>query len=174
MAITLDTIVNKVFKTVKNGYDNNEVESFLDEILEEMEIREAETNRLKEKIVELTRELEEARSLAANHPVEQAPSAGVQPTASHSTRAAESFEIVLSKAKIAYEEIVTAADVQAEEIVSQAKKEAATIRSDAEAQITDLTEKLCTLKKDTASYFDSLKAIFDEQNASMEKLKELL
>ena len=37
MAITLDTIVNKVFKVVKNGYDNNEVESFLDEILEEME-----------------------------------------------------------------------------------------------------------------------------------------
>ena len=26
MAITLDTIVNKVFKVVKNGYDNNEVE----------------------------------------------------------------------------------------------------------------------------------------------------
>ena len=40
MAITLDTIVNKVFKVVKNGYDNNEVESFLDEILEEMENRE--------------------------------------------------------------------------------------------------------------------------------------
>ena len=36
MAITLDTIVNKVFKVVKNGYDNNEVESFLDEILEEI------------------------------------------------------------------------------------------------------------------------------------------
>ena len=32
MAITLDTIVNKVFKVVKNGYDNNEVEAFLDEI----------------------------------------------------------------------------------------------------------------------------------------------
>lgn len=48
MAITLDTIVNKVFKVVKNGYDNNEVESFLDEILEEMENREAETNKLKD------------------------------------------------------------------------------------------------------------------------------
>ena len=47
MAITLDTIVNKVFKVVKNGYDNNEVESFLDEILEEMENREAETNKLR-------------------------------------------------------------------------------------------------------------------------------
>ena len=33
MAITLDTIVNKVFMVVKNGYDNNEAEAFLDEIL---------------------------------------------------------------------------------------------------------------------------------------------
>ena len=56
MAITLDTIVNKVFKVVKNGYDNNEVESFLDEILEEMENREAETNRLKAQVASLTEE----------------------------------------------------------------------------------------------------------------------
>ena len=54
MAITLDTIVNKVFKVVKNGYDNNEVESFLDEILEEMENREAETNQLKAQVTSLT------------------------------------------------------------------------------------------------------------------------
>ena len=58
MAITLDTIVNKVFKVVKNGYDNNEVEAFLDEILEEMENREAQTNQLKEQVAALTRELE--------------------------------------------------------------------------------------------------------------------
>lgn len=62
MAITLDTIVNKVFKVVKNGYDNNEVESFLDEILEEMENREAETNKLKEQVAQLTAELNQAKS----------------------------------------------------------------------------------------------------------------
>ena len=61
MAITLDTIVNKVFKVVKNSYDNNEVESFLDEILEEMENREAETNKLKEQVAQLTAELNQAR-----------------------------------------------------------------------------------------------------------------
>ena len=66
MAITLDTIVNKVFKVVKNGYDNNEVESFLDEILEEMENREAETNRLKAQVASLTEELNQARAELAN------------------------------------------------------------------------------------------------------------
>ena len=75
MAITLDTIVNKVFKVVKNGYDNNEVEAFLDEILEEMENREAQTNQLKEQVATLTRQLEEARAqLAARDAGEEGPS----------------------------------------------------------------------------------------------------
>lgn len=68
MAITLDTIVNKVFKVVKNGYDNNEVESFLDEILEEMENREAETNQLKAQVASLTEELNQARARAGQCP----------------------------------------------------------------------------------------------------------
>ncbi len=72
MAITLDTIVNKVFKVVKNGYDNNEVESFLDEILEEMENREAETNKLKEQVAQLTAELNQARAESSERTVVQA------------------------------------------------------------------------------------------------------
>ena len=60
MAITLDTIVNKVFKVVKNGYDNNEVEAFLDEILEEMENREAQTNQLKEQVAAAAQQVEQA------------------------------------------------------------------------------------------------------------------
>lgn len=62
MAITLDTIVNKVFKVVKTGgYDTGEVEGFLDEILEEMEKREAQASQMSEKIAALTQELEQAK-----------------------------------------------------------------------------------------------------------------
>ena len=107
MAITLDTIVNKVFKVVKNGYDNNEVESFLDEILEEMENREAETNKLKEQVAQLTAELNQAKSelhkaqtAATVQPV-AAPVAPTAPahTAQEDRHSSESFELVLSKAK---------------------------------------------------------------------------
>ena len=70
MAITLDRIVNKVFKVVKNGYDNNEVEAFLDEILEEMENREAETEKLKAQVASLSAELEQAKAQAAARPVQ--------------------------------------------------------------------------------------------------------
>ena len=182
MAITLDTIVNKVFKVVKNGYDNNEVESFLDEILEEMENREAETNRLKEQVAQLTAELNQAKAdlqKAQNASAVQtvaapiAQAAPVRPV-QEDRHASESFELVLSKAKGAYEEIVTAADARAEEIINQANQDAAAIRTDAQTKIADLTAQLASLRKQTAEYYDSLKKITDAQTASMEQMKKLL
>ena len=170
MAITLDTIVNKVFKVVKNGYDNNEVEAFLDEILEEMENREAQTAQLQEQIAKLNRELEQARAQLAARPVAAAP---VSP-AKEERHSTESFELVLSKAKGAYEEIVAAADARAEEIIRTANLEAANIRSSAESQITDLTEKLTALRKQSADYYTSIKKAMETQNASLEMIKNLL
>ena len=170
MAITLDPIVNKVFKVVKNGYDNNEVEAFLDEILEEMENREAETEQLKAQIANLNRELEAARAQLAVRPV--AAPAPVKVT--EERHSAESFELVLSKAKGAYEEIVAAADARAEEIISKANAEASSIRVNAQSQITDLTDKLTALRKQTADYYASLKKVVDAQTASMDQIKKLL
>lgn len=171
MAITLDTIVNKVFTDANKGYDKSEVESFLDEILEEMENREAETERLKAKIEELTRDLEAAK--AAKPVAAPAAAAPTSKTVSdkHTT---ESFELVLTKAKSAYEEIVAAADARADEIIAKANEEAATIRSDAESQISDLTEKLARLRSQTSNYYTSLKKLMDAQNASMDQIKKLL
>ena len=171
MAITLDTIVNKVFKVVKNGYDNNEVEAFLDEILEEMENREAQTNQLKEQVAELTRELEAARAQLAVKP--NAPVANA-PAASDDRHATESFELVLSKAKGAYEEIVSAADKRADEIIAKANEDAASIRSNAESQISDLTQKLASLRKQTSDYYTSVKRAVDAQSASLDQIKKLL
>ena len=175
MAITLDTIVNKVFKVVKNGYDNNEVEAFLDEILEEMENREAETEQLKAQVANLNRELEQARAqLVARPAAAPAPVAAAPVKASEDRHAAESFELVLSKAKGAYEEIVAAADARAEEIIANANAEAASARTNAQNQIADLTEKLAALRKQTADYYASLKRVVDAQNASMDQIKKLL
>ena len=171
MAITLDTIVNKVFKVVKNGYDNNEVESFLDEILEEMENREAETEKLKAQVAALTAELEQAKAQPAARPAPVAAPAPVAPAAPRST---QSYELILSKAQGVYDEIVAEADARAAEIVSKANEEAASIRVKAENQITDLTEKLAALRKQTAEYYANVKKAVDAQAASMDQLKKLL
>lgn len=165
MAITLDTIVNKVFKVVKNGYDNNEVEAFLDEILEEMENREAETAKLKEQVANLTRELEQAAAR---------PAQAAAPAPAAAPRTTQSYELILSKAQDMYDEIVAEADARAQEIISKANEEAASVRVNAENQISDLTEKLAALRKQAADYYASVKKAVDAQAASMDQLKKLL
>ena len=170
MAITLDTIVNKVFKVVKNGYDNNEVEAFLDEILEEMENREAQTKNLEEKVAALTAELEQAKAQLAARPAATAPAKA----AVENRRSSESFELVLSKAQSVYDEIVAAADVRADEIIAKANEEAANARETAQSQISDLTEKLTALRKQTGDYYASVKKAVDQQSAAMEQIKKLL
>lgn len=177
MAITLDTIINKGFTVVKNGYDNNEVEDFLEEIIDEMSNREAETNQLKEKVDALSRELEQAKAALAARPSDPKPTpapaapAAIQPA---SERRSESFELVLSKAQGVYDEITAMAEARADDIVAKAEKEAASIRSNAENQISDLTAKLAALRKETAAYYASLQKVMEAQNASMNQLKELL
>ncbi len=174
MAITLDDIVNKEFKVVKNGYDHQEVEAFLDEILAEMEAREAQTEQLKQQVANLTSELEEARSKTqvVVPPVPAAP-APVK-SAADERYSAESFELVLTKAKSAYEEIVAAADTRAAEIVEKANQDAAAIRVGTQTQIAELTEKLSALRKQTGDFYANVKKLMDEQSASMEKVKKLL
>ena len=169
MAITLDTIVNKVFKVVKNGYDNNEVEAFLDEILEEMENREAATEKLKEQVANLTRELEQAQAQLAARPTPVA----AAPVAA-APRSTQSYELILSKAQDVYDEIIAEADARAQEIVAKANEEAASVRVNAENQISDLTDKLAVLRKQTADYYANVKKAVDAQAASMDQLKKLL
>lgn len=167
MAITLDTIEKKEFKVVKNGgYDQIEVEDFLNEILDEMDARESYTQKLEEQVKAMTQELEQARAQAAARV--EAPAKAVDP------RRSESFELVLTKAQSVYDEIVSAADVRAAEIVAKATEEAASIRVTAEGQISDLTEKLAALRKQTADYYASVKKAVETQAASMDQIKKLL
>lgn len=163
----LDVIADKQFAVAdRDGYDRDDVDSFLDVILEEMERREAETAKIQAKVDELTNTLKTAK-LTAIAPAAPAAKA-------NDKHSAESFELVLSKAKGAYEEIVSEADARAADILAKANEEAASIRSNAEKQISDLTAKLDALRSQTATYYSSLKKIVDAQSASMDQLKKLL
>ena len=62
MAITLDIIADKVFQETEHGYSKREVDDFLNDILDEMEAREAETEGLKKQVASLKKQLEEAET----------------------------------------------------------------------------------------------------------------
>lgn len=174
MALTLDTIVNKVFTTVATGgYDRNEVDDFLDEILEEMENREKDAESLKQQITDLNARLTEAKDQLANAQKAAANAANARPVQEdiHST---ESFELVMNKARSMYDDIVSEAKNKAEGIISNANAEAVNMRTAAQKQITDLSDRLASLRRQTTDYYEQLSKIIEKQTESMTDLKRLL
>ena len=173
MAITLDTIANKMFSIVTDkGYDMNEVDDFLDEILEEMEAREAEANRLKVQIAQLTQERDQAIAAAQKSAAQVAPVAAT-PTVSD-RHSGESFELVLTKAKGLYDEILATAESRSDEIIAKANADAAAIRANAEGQIGDLKEKLAQLRAQASECCTTLQKAMDGHAATIDQLKKLL
>ena len=169
MAITMDSIADKVFTEVGGGYNRDEVDGFLDEILDEMERREAETRALQEQVASGKREIEEL-----TRQLENAKKAKPAAAEEQSQRSAESFELVLSKARSVYEEIVGDADKKAGEIVEQANAEAASIRERAENGIRELTQQLDDAKKRSREYYETVTRLMGDQSAVLDGLKKLV
>lgn len=169
MAITLDSIADKVFTEVGGGYSRDEVDGFLDEIMDEMERREADTRALQEQVAAGKREIEELTLKLQNAKAEK-PADQTEP----GRRSAESFELVLSKARSMYEEIVGDADKKAAEIVEQANVEAESVREKAETSIRDLTAQLDAAKRKSREYCDTIAKLMGDQNAVLDGLKELV
>ena len=169
MGITLDIIADKVFSDVGGGYSKHEVDDFLNDILEEMENREDETRSLKEQVASLIEQRDAARAEA-----QKAPKSVYEAPTQTSRHSAESFELVLSKAKSVYEEIVGDADRKAAEILAKANADAANIRSDAESKISDLTARFESVRKQAATYYDALKKLEDQQSGALASLKDLI
>ena len=173
MAITLDTIANKMFSIVTDkGYDMNDVDDFLDEILEEMEAREAEANRLKVQIAQLTQVRDQAIAAAQQKSAQAAPVAAV--STANDRHSGESFELVLTKAKGLYDEILATAESRSDEIIAKANADAAAIRANAEGQISDLKEKLAQLRAQASDSCALLQKAMDGQAATIDQLKKLL
>ncbi|MBQ9007808.1 MAG: DivIVA domain-containing protein [Clostridia bacterium] len=171
MALTLDTIVSKEFSNAAaGGYDRNEVDDFLDEILEEMENREKESDSLKKQIADLKEELANAQSQLAEA---KSVKAEVRP-AYTDTHSSESFELVMNKARSVYDDIVSEAKAKAEGIIGDANQEAANLRTTAQKQITDLSDRLTSLRRQASDYYEQLAKVIEKQNESMSDLKRLL
>ena len=159
MALTLDTIVSKEFSNVAaGGYDRNEVDDFLDEILEEMENREKESDALKKQVADLKSELAKAQSdlAEAQSNRKEAASPFVD---NHSP---ESFELVMNKARSVYDDIVNEAKAKAQGIISDANEEAANLRTSAQKQITDLSDRLTSLRRQASDYYEQLSKVIEK------------
>ncbi len=138
MALTPDDVVTKQFQHVrfKEGFDPDEVDDFLDEIVVEWRKTIAENDELKAKVASL--ESGAPAAVEAPAPVRQAASeqsdAGAPPAAASAG--------IIELAQRLHDEHVAEGIAQRDQLVSEAQSQAASIVAEAEARGRDELERL--------------------------------
>ena len=151
--ITVDEISRKEFSFANKGYNQKEVDDFLDDICDEMERMENEIMDLKQKT-------------SVVRPVSQEPAA-VSPENE------QSFREVLAMAVQVKEEAIRKAKEDAEAIRSKAETEAAERLDGLAEERKELEEKVATLRKTAADYRTRFEALLQAQQEALEKASDL-
>ena len=157
MAVTLKMIEEKEFKTKANGYDPDEVDDFLNDIMDEFEAMQ-----------------KEIRTLRAAK--DQAPAAAAAPAPQVRSAAEDSVgsaQKLLVNAQRVYDETVADAQKEAEKIVSGAKEQAEQIVRDAKNETSELQNTLETLRGAANDYRARFKRLIDDQMHVLNQESEL-
>jgi len=160
--ITSNDIREKDFSTAKQGYNQDEVDDFLDELAEQLDVLVRENQSLSEKL----REAEAAKPSEPAEPFvdEAAYFKKVEATMRETLISAERIAgETIAKAKTEAEEKISGAEEQAEAILSSARAEADTAKAEADtvrkgieeyrARFRQLVEEQATILKGV-SFFD--------------------
>ncbi len=159
--ITIEAIESKEFTIRKNGYDQDEVDAFLDDICDELERQINQINKLQQ-------ELRQAQ-MAAARPVVSAP----QTQNSLSKENENSFREILEMAQKVKEETIAGAKTQADEIIADAKARAEEQLGNLTAQRDTLTAQVDTLKHSLADYRTKIEGLLNDQKALLDKIANL-
>lgn len=147
MAITIQTIETKEFKVIPSGYDPEEVDMFLDSIIDEFEDMEREIQQLRQ-----------AARKTAQTPAPAAPAPIYQQQDS-----SEAAKKLLANAQRVSDETMEEARTQADSIVADAKRQADGIVKDAQKEAGRLNDSLDTLRSAANDYRARFKRLVDDQ-----------
>ena len=151
--ITVDEISRKEFSFANKGYNQKEVDDFLDDICDEMERMEAEIMDLKQKT-------------SVVRPIAQEPAAV-------SEENEKSFREVLAMAVQVKEEAIRKAKEDADAIRSKAETEAAERLDGLAGERKSLEEEVAALRKTAADYRTRFEALLQAQQEALEKASDL-
>ncbi len=151
--ITVDEISRKEFSIANKGYNQKEVDDFLDDICDEMERMEGEIMDLKQK----------------TSVVRTAP----QETGAVSSENEESFREVLAMAVQVKEETLRKAREDAEAIRAKAETEATERLDGLSDERKGLEQELAALRQAAADYRAKFEALLQAQQDAMDKASDL-
>ena len=151
--ITVEEISRKEFSFANKGYNQKEVDDFLDDICDEMERMESEIMDLKQKT-------------SVVRPVSQEPAAV-------SAENEQSFREVLAMAVQVKEEAIRKAKEDAEAIRTKAENEAAERLDGLSEERKSLEAEVAALRKAAADYRAQFEALLQAQQEALEKASDL-
>ena len=161
MPITIEMIESKEFKIKPRGYDQQEVDEFLDAICDEMAAMQDQLQSLNQQLL----------SAQAKRPAAPAPAA--KPAPAPSANAAGALQEILEMAQKVKAETIAAAEKQAAEIRAKAQEEADKQLSSLEDERDSLQRQVTELKAAAAEYRTRFEALLQAQQEAIEKASDL-
>ncbi|MGN1021650.1 MAG: DivIVA domain-containing protein [Aristaeellaceae bacterium] len=169
MQITVEMIDTKEFKIKPRGYDQQEVDDFLDAIGDEM-VRQLDT------IQSLQQQLQQAKA-ARPQPQPEAPTQVLKPVqpkpAPVASPASDSFREILEMAQKVKDQTIAEAQRKADAIVEEANNQASIRLSGLEKERDALTREVAALKAAANEYRAKFEALLQAQQEAMEKAADL-
>lgn len=167
--ITLQDIENKEFAISQNGYNQQEVDQFLDEICDELVMMTDEIKRLQQELDGAHAALNNQRSAPAPAPTPFAPPAPRAATQSET----EAFKEILEMAQKVKEDTINAARGRADAIVADAQREAEERLGDLNNQHDRLTQQVAELKHVAQEYRNKFESLLAAQQDALDKASDL-
>jgi cell division initiation protein len=155
MALTPEDVVNKRFQQTKfrEGYDQDEVDDFLDEVVVELRRLSAENAELKAKLAAASAKGEEAPMAAISFPAASVVAAAAVPSSAD----AENSHSLLELARKLHEEHVREGLTKRDQLIRDGQENAARLVRDAEAQARAVIGQLELDRKAIENTIDELR-----------------
>ena len=172
MAITPEDLITKSFKIVteESGYDRNEVDDFLDELVVELRALDSERDALERQV----------EQLSANAP--DSPAAAVAPAHSSATPAApQDAAALLAMAQKVHDDYVAQGEKAKAELLEEAERKADAMVSEAQQQREEVLSRLTDEKEELEIAVEALRGfesryrskLLQHLDAQVQELKNL-
>lgn len=140
-------IHNKEFRKAFRGYDDQEVDAFLDEVVRDFEAILKERDHLKDTIADLRRQIDQYRLIE------------------------DSLQKALVVAQQAAEEVTAASGREAELIVERARHDGEKMREEALRKVREIEERTSRVRSDLDVYRAKMRSLLEAQIQLLDELK---
>lgn len=175
--LTIEMIEGKDFKVRTRGYDQKEVDTFLDEVCDEMERQLNMIAQLQQDVIQLQHENDLLKNRETPMPAYEEPPVRRGPTP-------ESVQAVFDEAVRFKDQSIRETEQRTKEMIEAAQNKAAEIVANAERTAEDrlttireehdrLAQQVEALRQAAAEYRDSFFRLMEQQKEALEKAAEL-